>query len=103
MDKLADVVLDYYFFLNFCSDEEMEPDTAVNKIEELAYAITHDFSDAEKKALQDAAKRSLAFMLREPDKHGYTPRALVTPEQKEFLQAIEGGHFSGPPIDGSEG
>ena len=103
MDNLANVVLDYYWFLNFCSDEEMEPETAVKKMEDLAHIITNDFSDFEKTALQGAAKRSLAFMLREPDEHGYTPRALVTPDQRAFLQAIVDGHFSGPPVDGDEG
>ena len=103
MDNLADVVLDYYWLLNFCSEEEMEPDLAVKKMEHLAYAITNDFSDQEKTALQDAARRSLAFMTRDPDEHGYTPRALVTPDQIAFLQAIADGHFSGPPIDGDEG
>ncbi|MFQ6308665.1 hypothetical protein [Lysobacter capsici] len=98
MNNLADVVLEHYWFLNFCSDEELDPDTAVKMMENLAHLIENDFSDAEKVALQEAAKRSLAFILREPDEHGYTPRDLVTPEQKEFLQAIIDGHFSGPPI-----
>lgn len=99
MNSLADVVLEYYWFLNFCSDDELEPETAVKMMENLAHQIENDFSDPEKLALQEAAKRSLAFILREPDEHGYTPRALVTPEQKDFLQAIIDGHFSGPPID----
>lgn len=98
MQTLADVVLGYYWFLNFCSDDVLDPDAAVTQMEELAYTIENEFTDGEKIALQDAAKRSMATWLREPDQYGHTPRKLLTPEMKAFLQAIIDGHFSGPPV-----
>jgi len=48
-------------------------------------------SPAERLALAEAATARLAFLLREPDEYGYTPRALVTPEQREFLQSLSDG------------
>ena len=103
MNNLADVVLEYYWFLNFCSDDELDPDTAVNSMEQLAYKIESEFSQSEKAALQDAATRSLASWLREPDEHGYTPRKLLTADGRAFLEAIIGGHFSGPPLIEDDG
>ena len=95
MNNLADVVLEYYWFLNFCSDDELDPDTAVKAMEGLSHAIETSFTATEKAALQNAAQRSLALWLREPDEHGYTPRKLLTPDQREFLEAIGAGNFSG--------
>jgi hypothetical protein len=97
MQNLANIVLGYYWFLNFCSDDVLDPDTAVEEMEHLAYAIENQFSDSEKTALQDAARRSMASWLREPDEHGHTQRKLLTTEKRAFLQAIIDGHFSGPP------
>jgi hypothetical protein len=65
-------------------------------MENLAYTITNDLSAEEKDALREAAKRSLASWLREPDEHGYTPRKLLTPNKRAFLESIAAGHFSGP-------
>jgi hypothetical protein len=45
-------------------------------------------SSAERRALAEAASARLADLLREPDEHGYTPRALVTPQQHEFLATL---------------
>jgi hypothetical protein len=98
MDNLADIVLEYYWFLNFSTDEELDPDTAVKSMENLAYTIETAFSADEQRALQEAAKRSLASWLREPDEHGYTPRSLLTPEKRAFLQDIAAGRFSGPEL-----
>ena len=75
MNNLADVVLEYFWFLNFGSDDELDPDTAVKAMENLAYTIDTTFTDSEKAALRDAAQRSLAEWLREPDEHGYTTEA----------------------------
>lgn len=46
---------------------------------------------AERQALAEAASARLAELLREPDEYGYTPRALVTPEQREFLSSLADG------------
>jgi len=48
-------------------------------------------SPDERKALADAAANRLAEWLAEPDEHGFTPRALVTPQHREFLQSIADG------------
>lgn len=39
MNNLADVVLEYFWFLNFSSDDELHPDTLVKAMENLAYTI----------------------------------------------------------------
>jgi hypothetical protein len=99
MQNLADTVLEYYWFLNFCSEDELNPDTADKKIEDLVDTIIDKFSDAERTALQDAAKRSLALWLAEPDEYGYTPRKLLTPDKRAFLEDLITGNFNGPPLD----
>jgi hypothetical protein len=91
MQNLADALLNYFWFLNFCTDEQMHPDTAVQQMENLVYSIENDFNDAERAALQEAAKRSLAAWLREP--------GGITAKQKEFLQSIINGRFNGWPAD----
>jgi hypothetical protein len=48
-------------------------------------------SPAERQALAEAASVRLAELLREPDEYGYTPRALVTPERREFLSSLADG------------
>ena len=48
-------------------------------------------SPAERQAMAEAAAARLRELLREPDEHGYTPRALVTPLQREFLQSLADG------------
>lgn len=48
-------------------------------------------SSAERHALAEAAAARLRELLREPDEYGYTPRALVTPMQREFLQSLADG------------
>jgi hypothetical protein len=48
-------------------------------------------SPAERQALAEAAATRLRELLREPDEYGYTPRALVTPLQREFLQSLADG------------
>ncbi|MES2949284.1 MAG: hypothetical protein V4858_12165 [Pseudomonadota bacterium] len=102
MDNLADTVLGLYWFLNFCSDDELDPDVAVKEIENLSHSIANAFSDMERMALQEAAKRSLSNWLRGPDEHGYTPRRLLTSDQREFLEEIAAGHFAGPPDNESD-
>ncbi|MDH3348021.1 MAG: hypothetical protein OEM02_07970 [Desulfobulbaceae bacterium] len=95
MKNLADVALQYYWFLNFCSDDELDPDTAVREIESLADTIMNSFTAAEREEPQEAAKQSLATWLREPDEHGYTPRKLLTEDQRSFLESIAEGQFTG--------
>ncbi|MBB3922805.1 MULTISPECIES: hypothetical protein [Xanthomonas] len=102
MQNLADAVLQYLWFLNFCEEEELSLDASVKQIESVIYEVKSSFTDEERRALQDAARRSLASWLREPDRHGYTPRSLLTSQQREFLEQIAEGHFSGAPLDDDE-
>jgi len=48
-------------------------------------------SPDERQALAEAASARLASLLREPDEYGYTPRALVTPDQRAFLESLADG------------
>jgi hypothetical protein len=95
MRNLAEVVLDYLWFLNFAEDDTLEPDEAVDVLEGLAFKIESSFSDEEKQALMEAASRRLSWWLQEPDEDGYTPRELLTPNQKALLEALASGRFNG--------
>lgn len=48
-------------------------------------------SPEERKALSEAAAARLKELLRDPDEYGYSPRKLVTPDQKELLESLVGG------------
>jgi hypothetical protein len=93
VNKLADAVLDYLWFLEFTDEEEANPDLLVKEFEGLLYQIENEFGDDEKAALKEAATRRLAQWLREPDEYGYTPRALLTLEQRCFLEDIAAGEL----------
>ena len=98
MNNLADTVLEYYWFLNFSADKELDPDTAVKRMESLVYVIETAFSVEERGALKDAANRSLASWRHEPVEHGFMPRRPLTPDERAFLQAIAAGCFSGSEV-----
>ena len=63
-------------------------------------------SPAERQAMAEAAAARLRELLREPDEYGYTPRALVTPMQREFLQSLADGsawhEFDHPEAEDAE-
>jgi hypothetical protein len=94
-NKLADAVLDYLWFLNFTDEEEANPDLLVKEFEGLLYQIENEFGEDEKAELKAAATRRLAQWLREPDEYGYTPRTLLRPEQRKFLEDIAAGELWG--------
>jgi hypothetical protein len=48
-------------------------------------------SPEERQALSEAAAARLKELLREPDECGYSPRKLVTTEQKELLESLVDG------------
>lgn len=60
-------------------------------------------SPAERQAMAEAAATRLRELLREPDAHGYAPRALVTPLQQEFLRSLADGsawdEFDHPEVE----
>ena len=63
-------------------------------------------SHAERQALAEAAAARLRRLLRGPDEYGYTPRALITPMQQEFLQSLADGsawhEFDHPEAEDAE-
>lgn len=99
MNNLADLVLNHLWTLNFSSDDlGFDEDWVVKEIESISYEIENNFTDVERQALRDSASRALTSWLREPDEHGFTPRKLLKPEQRLFLECISSGKFSGPDI-----
>lgn len=103
MEHLADAVLNYFWFLNFSEEEEADVHLTADLLADLVYRIKTDFTEDEKHALMRAAERRLAEWLREPDEYGYTPRKLLTPDKKQFLEEIAAGKFSGDEDEEDEG
>jgi len=95
MNNLADSVLDYFWFLNFSEENDADPDLTVKLMEELVHSIQNNFTETEKQALMQAARKRIASWLREPDEYGYTPRSRLTPEQRTFLEQVAAGRFAG--------
>jgi hypothetical protein len=102
MKNLANAVLDYYWFLNFSDEEELDPDRAIKLAESLVYEIENEWTAEEKQTLSEAAQRRLNWWLGEPDEHGYTPRKGLIAEQKTFLEALIAGHFDGDDFEDEE-
>jgi hypothetical protein len=67
----------------------------VKLMEELVDNIENRFTQVEKQALMEAARRRLTSWLREPDEYGYTPRSLLTGDQRRFLEGLAAGRFAG--------
>ena len=65
----------------------------MKEFEGLKDQIENEFGEDEKFALKAAATRRLAQWLSEPDEYGYTPRALLTPGQRKFLEDIAAGEW----------
>src|SRR5262245_29676754 len=63
-------------------------------------------SPAERQAMAEADDSRLQELLRGPDEYGYTPRALVTPMQREFLESLVDGsawnEFDHPEAEDAE-
>ncbi len=77
----------------FTEEEEANPDLLLKECEGLLYQIENEFGEDEKAELKAAAARRLAQWLREPDEYGYTPRKLLTQEQRKFLEEIAAGEW----------
>jgi len=93
MNNLADTLFDLIWSLEFSSEDEVDPDFVASQLEGVWYTLTEVLTDEERQAFIDAASRAKDRLLAEPDKDGYTPRKLVTDEQKEFLEALASGDF----------
>ncbi|WP_025131402.1 hypothetical protein [Pseudomonas sp. PH1b] len=92
MKTLANLAFDYIWHLMFTDEDYLEQDLSVRMLESLEtyFAV---ISDAEKAALALVARETQARLLAPPDEHGYTPRSLVTAEQKAFLEQMISGEF----------
>lgn len=99
MKNLARSVLELYYELSFVEEDYVDFEWSTRQSANIRMAIENDFTDEEQAALKIAASDLLAELLRDPDEHGYTPRSLVSPEQKSFLKAISEGRFDGSPAD----
>lgn len=84
MKNLADIVLDYLWFLEFTEEDDLHPDVAIKEMEGLNSQL-ENFSESEKAALIESATRRL-------DTYG----EQLDLSQREFLQAIADGNFKGP-------
>ena len=92
MNTLAELSFEYIWLLLFGDEDVIELDYSV-KMQESLPEYFSNMTEEEKKALSEVAKETKARLLAEPDEHGYTPRALVTEEQKVFLEALSTGEF----------
>lgn len=92
MNTLAELAFEYIWLLLFTDEREVDPDYAV-KMQETLPDYFASMSVQEKAALSLVAKNTKDRLLAEPDEHGYTPRAIVTEEQKVFLDALESGEL----------
>lgn len=96
MQNLADTVLDYYFYLYFAQDEAPDAERSI-KLLELFNQIECKFSDEEKQALKDAARRR---MQREEEfiENGGVPPYDLTKEHS-FLHNMAYGYFDLEGLD----
>ena len=97
MNHLAKNVLDVYYELSFVDEDYADFDWSLRLCSAIRSEIEDHYTDSEKLALMSAARDKMSEMLSEPDEHGYTPRALVSEAQKQFLLAISEGRFDGSP------
>ena len=99
MSNLADAVVRFLCTIQFSGEDlPFDEDWVVKYLEETIYEIENDYSDQKRQALKDAAARSLKSLLREPDEYGYTPRKLLKPDHRAFLETFAAGQFSGRPV-----
>ncbi|HVT81799.1 MAG TPA: hypothetical protein VHM90_14230 [Phycisphaerae bacterium] len=95
--KLAEITVLYIEFMNLVGDEILDPDTACSYVEGIA-GILAEATEEEREAVKAAARERLAWLLQGPDEYGYSPRKLVTPEQRKVLEGIASWEaFDGPP------
>lgn len=92
MKVLAEMAFDYLWLLMFEGEEVIDLDYAV-KIQESLPEYFASMTDEEKRALSEVAKEAQSRLLAEPDEHGYTPRKLITDEQKAFMAALSSGEL----------
>ena len=87
---LAQVCLDYLLLLVDGDDSVIDSRYCEKTLGPLLDDM-QEATESEKQALAAAARERLAWLLREPDEHGYTPRKLVSQETRDFLTALGEG------------
>jgi len=92
MKTLAQLTFEYIWLLLFEGEDVIDLDYSV-KQQEILPEYFSALTNEEKKALSEIAKEVEDRLLAEPDEHGYTPRSLVTDEQKAFLSAMISGEI----------
>lgn len=92
MKALAELSFEYLWLLMFEGEDVIDLDYSVKMQENLSVYFA-SMTEEEKKALSAVAKEAQARHLAEPDEHGYTPRALVTDDQKTFMEALSSGEL----------
>jgi hypothetical protein len=93
MKTLAELSFDYIWLL--FSDEDIIDFDYSLKMQESLSSYFESMTETEKEALSQVATQTKARLLAEPDEHGYTPRKLVTEDQKVFLDAVISGELFG--------
>ena len=94
MNNLADLLFELVWNLEFSSEDDIDPDFAVSNLETIWHSFNTVATAEEKEAFIGAVKRAQARLLAKPDEHGYTPRSLITEDQKEFLKILSNGDFT---------
>ncbi|MCG8518079.1 MAG: hypothetical protein MI794_08815 [Pseudomonadales bacterium] len=90
MRTLAEITFEYLWLLIFEGEEVIDLDYSV-KIQESLPDYFASMTNEEKEALAKVAREAQARLLAEPDEYGYTPRKLITDEQKAFMEALSSG------------
>ncbi|MDC0936176.1 hypothetical protein OAS39_07800 [Pirellulales bacterium] len=87
MKNLAQLAFDHMWMILFSDEEIVDADYSVRLLEELSLVLSQ-FNSSEKAALAEVAQDTKSRLLAEPDEYGYTPRDLVTDEQRQFLDDV---------------
>ena len=92
MKTLAELAFEYIWLLLF-GDEDVIDLRYSTKMQQSLSDYFSSMNDEEKKALSKVAEETRSRLLAEPDEHGYTPRKLVSDEEKAFLDALASGEL----------
>lgn len=105
MKTLAEIVVSLMELLTTAEEPGVDCQSCADITNDIWFELA-EASPAERRALAEAAAARLRELLREPDEYGYTPRALVTPMQREFLQSLADGsawhEFDHPEAEDAE-
>ncbi len=92
MKTLAELAFEYLWLIMFANEDVIDLDYSVKCQESLSEYFSA-LTTQEKEALSAVAASTQARLLAEPDEDGYTPRSLVTEEEKLFLSALASGEL----------